>query len=84
VTSRNEVDRICVHCGKVVWQDRERLCNNCGLPFAPEGDPYDALVAGNPPTYDSGRRRPMRLRGRRRLQNVNLAPASAAYRASTP
>ena len=28
------VGRICVHCGKVVASDRERLCNNCGEAFA--------------------------------------------------
>lgn len=28
------VGRRCVHCGKVVAADRERLCNNCGEPFA--------------------------------------------------
>lgn len=28
------VGRVCVHCGKVVATDRERLCNHCGLPFA--------------------------------------------------
>lgn len=26
--------RVCVNCGKTVAQDRERLCNHCGLPFA--------------------------------------------------
>jgi hypothetical protein len=43
-------DRTCMHCGKVVASDRKRLCNHCGLPFAPEGDPYEALLAGEPPT----------------------------------
>lgn len=28
------VGRTCVHCGKTVASDRERLCNHCGLPFA--------------------------------------------------
>jgi hypothetical protein len=27
------VGRICVHCGKVVAADRERLCNHCGELF---------------------------------------------------
>lgn len=27
------VGRVCVHCGKVVAQDRERLCDHCGEPF---------------------------------------------------
>ena len=31
--------RVCVHCGKEVWPDRERLCNNCGLPFAEPQSP---------------------------------------------
>jgi hypothetical protein len=26
--------RVCVHCGKTVAADRERLCNHCGLAFA--------------------------------------------------
>jgi hypothetical protein len=26
--------RVCVHCGKVVAADRDRLCNHCGLTFA--------------------------------------------------
>jgi len=26
--------RVCVNCGKIVAQDRERLCNHCGEPFA--------------------------------------------------
>jgi hypothetical protein len=44
------VDRTCIHCGKVVAQDRQKLCNHCGRPFAPEGDPYAGLVADSPPT----------------------------------
>jgi hypothetical protein len=44
------VDRVCIHCGKVVDKDRQRLCNHCGLPFAADGEPYEALVAANPPT----------------------------------
>ena len=54
-----EQDRTCVHCGKLVRSDREKLCNHCGLPFAPEDDPYEALLAGNPAmivrTYRGGR-----------------------------
>lgn len=28
------VGRVCVHCGKVVATDRDRLCNHCGQLFA--------------------------------------------------
>src|SRR4051794_16528609 len=41
-------DRICINCGKAVARDRERLCNNCGLPFAPAVDPYEKLLSGSP------------------------------------
>ena len=44
-------DRVCMHCGKVVAEGRQRLCNHCGLEFAPKVDPYPALVAGAPPTF---------------------------------
>lgn len=61
-----DVDRICVHCGKVVARDRQRLCDHCGLAFAPEGDPYDALVAANPSTI---------VRTYRGNQQSDVAPA---------
>jgi hypothetical protein len=44
------VDCICVHCSKVVSADRRRLCNHCGLPFAPVGDPYQHLLEAHPAT----------------------------------
>jgi hypothetical protein len=28
------VGRVCASCGKVVAQERDRLCNHCGQPFA--------------------------------------------------
>lgn len=31
--------RVCVHCGKEVAADRERLCNHCSLPFAGDAVP---------------------------------------------
>lgn len=31
---KGTVGRVCVHCGKTVATDRQRLCNHCGLPFA--------------------------------------------------
>jgi hypothetical protein len=45
-----DVDRICIHCGKVVWSDRKLVCNNCGMSLPPKVDSYDALLAGHPPT----------------------------------
>ena len=47
VTAGN-VDRVCVHCGKVVARDREQLCNQCGEPFGPQADPLQAVVRDNP------------------------------------
>ncbi len=32
--SPDTIGRVCVHCGKIVDPDRERLCNHCGEPFA--------------------------------------------------
>lgn len=32
--SADHAGRVCVRCGKVVAQDRERLCNHCGDAFA--------------------------------------------------
>lgn len=42
-----DAPRVCIHCGKIVAKDRQRLCNNCGLPFAPEaGGPSASWGAG--------------------------------------
>ena len=38
------IGRICYRCGKVVNPDRERLCNNCGEPFAPPADAVQPMA----------------------------------------
>ena len=42
---RSPDDRVCVHCGKVVDPDRERLCNHCGLPFRDGSEVGPAIEA---------------------------------------